>query len=1323
MLQHAPLFFVYRTMRKPLAIRHTIVCYFLLACGYLASAQDMVVSEYLNFPGPSAAKEWTEIVVVKDNLNVVGWTIHDHSDFDPRQGPVFQDIPLFQHLRAGTIIVIDHRKDVPPQQLDTTADDGFLLITQLDSRFFSLGGNGIDVSQPGELIIIRDQDGNAVHALGHFNSKTLIPSQYTDLTCPKTAYDAPSQLSNNHSNRVTGRTIAAYCAGIGTDSTSYGPQITTAPPEDPGTGPSKGLPNLIDNPKRLAKLKNTNQLFWRELREPKWSAAPTVTVDASNPTMNRLTWTPLTDDYPSDRTTGYIILRDTNNFAAATFPDIHDGTNYKVSDAIGSATVVAIQNTADGTEFADKDAPCGTTFVYRVYGFRYGADLFMSQTADTTARGRQYTERSFAQSKKVSKPKPPTPTIYATRTVICQGDTTTLWTTATTNIETYTWLRNGVPLEIGFTVSGQVKQPGTYQLVVTAPGGCKEVSNTIEILPLPAPTVTISPLGVQTICAGDTVILTVHTPAPEYELLNNGLVVRTQKSPRFALTTSGTYAVRIKTGTLCDGVSETVVVKIPDVRFHFEPGAVHFGKLGGCETSKQSTVDIVNDGTEKLILAAISMPTGFALVSPSPGFTLESGKRLSITLLFSPSVAGVTSGNATFVATPCDVPVTVTLTGEQTQTSASLDKADVDFGVYTTCPGTVVNDSMSFEITNSGSSQIVVTPPIVTPPFYTTFSSKTLLPGSSVPITIRYIPLGADLNRSVTQSIAFPFTGTPCSDTLRATLRAASYHPVVSVPSDTINVGSFLGCTGTLDGAVAIVNSGAIPFTVSSAVGANTTYSGLPITVPPGQTRSVQFVYSLSGAPGMYSEIDTLYTAPCNGKIPVTIQGSLQQPTYALSEGQVTFDTVLLCEPDPTRYDTVTLTQQWPLGGAQIRSATIASPFGASLLPGTPIVDSILIPISFEPVASGTFTDTLLIELEPCGTMVKLPVIGVALHASRSTIINNADFGTLGAGTSSDRRLVVENTGDTPILLNKLVNVVIPWSVVTELPALPTLLQPADSAVVILRYTYSGADRADTLLIASTSSSGNCSDSIPMVLTGATESAPDTLEKITGVTLVLPSNLTFKPGDVATIPVALLSDQPLIGKGLTAFSSTILYNPTVLKITGVAARSNSVASASVVEVSPGVAEMQVLSATELTEAEPIVDLQGTVYLGNARQTMLDIDTVESPQAEIEAQDGSLQVVGDCAINTQIVELGEPPSIVVGERGLGAQTVNLTTLTNQETHLVVTAVSGITVLDVTTTLRPGRHTLHIDTSAWPTGWYGIMMQHGIFIGSASFVITR
>ncbi len=1313
-------------------LRLVIFCCTVVTCATIATSQAVVVSEFLNYPNFQAANEWTELLVIDDNVNIVGWTVHDHGGdvTSVTNGPIFADIPLWRHLRAGTIIVIDHRLTAPPATVDTLPADGYIQFEQHDTRIVQLSGGDIDVNQTGELIVIEDDEGNHVHGLSILTrSGSNSNPIWLATPAPKVLHelDGYPGVNNAHSVRVSGRSLAAYAAGPGQDSTSLGPGVPL-PPDQPGIGPSKGLPNRIDNTQRLAgRSRNLNQLFWRELREPKWTQSPSISLVDIRFDRHTISWTPLVDPYPDDRVTGYLILRDTNGFVGFPSDGVRDGRMLTAGTQIGSATVLATQPTLSGTSYTDTDVKCGTNYTYRVYGYRFGADdvLSSAETHDTTARGRQYNE-VYAQSTTINKPFVAKPKIFASRSEICPGDTVTLWTDATSGIDLYEWTHNGAPIPIPGTITVVVNQVGQYRLKVTGASGCSAESDPLVINPLPAPSVLVAPLGTQSLCSGDTLWFTVQTPAASYEILRNGNIVSTQTSNRYPITTSGRYSVRIKSGGGCDGVSEELNVVEPDVRYHFEPPSVDFGELGACDPSATATIDLVNDGTRAITLGTITMPAGFAIEFPAPGFVVGPGLRQQVRLRFSPSGTGTITGSAVFEAQPCDVRVNLSLRGERNVAVASLDKAEVDFGSYTACPSTVINDTATFRVTNSGMTAITVTPPIVQPPFYISFSAVTIQPGQSVPITVRFIPLATELNMSHSQTISFPFTSASCTDTLQATLRAATYQPSLTIIRDTIDAGVKVGCTVQFTGVLTVTNTGKVSATITgSTIPEQATVVGIPVSIPPGETRTITYSFVRSGESTTNVFGDTLAIDPCDISLPFWTRIQHKRPEFTASPSLVNLGTIRLCSQVKESQDNVRIrSSEMPVRDT-IASVYAQAPFRCALTPGTIFTDSVVANITFAPTASGVFDDSVVIVLKNCGDRISIPVSGIAVNVARTSSMDNPDFGVLAPAGSADRRFVVVNTGSDSLIVLPIEGVTPPWSIVREVPLLPATIAPSDSAVVELRYSYTTPGRTDTITISS-STQGPCSDTYRVNLTGATSREPDTVGKITGLVLTMPQNTTAIPGSTVSLPIGLTSPQPLSGKGLRSLEATIGYNPTVLKVLEVIAVNPAISTTSVSETAPGQAVLTVTSATEITETAELVRLSGSTFVGNARSTILDVDTVVSAEATITGQDGELILVGDCAINTQIVETGTPPAIrIVGRQPCedGVVQLDIVTLTDDVVELRVADVQGQVWFERHLRLPPGNHAISIDVRTWPSGWFQAAMHHGLFSGAAPFMLTH
>ncbi len=1287
-----------------------------LVVGHM-SAQDVVISEYFN--DVSQATEWTEILVVKDNMDLRGYIVTDNrGEADQRQsGPQFLNISKWAHVRSGTIIVIRHGTLAEVRNTDSLEADGYLELSQFDTRYFRIvnvdgaaGSSGMNINQDRDFVQILKPDTTHCHGLAH----TRSPATTWDATGPpKVAYDT-SSLGSNRAVWVSGSSLAAYGMGLGSDSVGIGLNF------------SPGFPNALDNNKLRAGLIAKNHWYWRQLREPEWTtSAPTITVQQQVSDRHVISWTPLIDEWTADGTTGYLILRDTLNFTQFPADGISDGDLYTVGQKIGTATIIAVQTTAQGTTYTDASGVnCGVNYTYRVYGYRFAADdkLTLAATLDTTARGRQYNERIFAQSAELLKPNPSTPKVYAARNAICPGDTVSIWTDPVANV-TYQWFLNGSILVGATTARVVVNQPGSYNVRIVAPGGCFAESDFVIINGLPAAEVKTSPAGLQKICVGDTLVITAETSSSAYEWLLNGTPIPGQTGRTLRATAPGDYIVRVASPQGCPGVSQVVTVQYYDVRYRVEPTTLDLGQLGACETSASGTVTLFNDGKEPITISSISMPPNFALSSPAPGFTLAPGASQVVRILYSPSGTGVSTGTVRFTALPCSVSVNLQVRGERTVALASLDRAGVDFGVYTACPNSDIRPDSAFRITNEGTSVITVRAPLLSPPFYllTAFLQRDLQPGESFDIRVQYRPLGADLNRGVSQEMAFPFTSTDCRDTLRATLQGASYLPTLQAAELLVNVGSVLSCVGFADTVITIANTSPVAAQLDGNASPFVKIDGTPITVSGGASVSVRVTVTPPPTPGPFSILDTLIGSPCDIRIPIRYSGRFVEPTFSAAPSVADAGTVDLCSGEDSSTTVVTLYATSGIGlRSPITSVSVNAPFSSDLRPGVSIVDSLKVNVTYRPTQPGLNVDTLRVTFGPCDDTITVILRGEATLGAFAHETSGLPLPVITNGQTADHEHRIINTGGSPITVEPVTGVAAPFSILSEVPPLPAVLAPGDTATIRIRYSYAGPDRTDVISV-SIGVPGPCGDTVVTSVTGRT--APDTVEILTGLTLSVPENVTTVLGTQASIPVFLTSTTPLLGKGLAQFTSTIRYDASVFKPESTTAPTQGI-QATIIEDRPGVATLNVTSATEIVEnaATPLLRISGPTFLGSSRTTPIFVDTVISARAMIDGDDGSLILSVECAVETQVIARGLPPSMIVKEVHDGTVVVEITTLTDDAVMLSIHTIRGEISAMNELRVSPGRHVVTMRLPD-PSGVMFVSMQHGRYRHTSAVMSIR
>ena len=354
-----------------------------LPSGTLATDSTVLISSYFNAADPR--DEWTELLVVADNVDMRNWSLQDNNSAQSTfQPPIsFNNIALWNNMRAGTIIMIWHRQlgtagNIHPSDIIKT--DGYIEVSANDVTCFNGGafgtsplyaGNTLNIAAAGDLLQLLNASGAYVHALGH---KTAYGTSWPTLSTPKL---------NHKASLVDGEAVLVCPGNIADEYGFLAPQDGTVYTAKSSTDISFGLPNCT-----ATSAANSN--YWRLVRQPRWqNPVLTGTVNPGN-TQVTLNWNSAEDLFSTDGLQGYMILKNSTN----SFGTPADGHTYAIGDNIGGAGVLAIISSSQVLSYSDNTTvPCSGGYYYRVYAFRYVAD---PQGNDfNTARGRAYNETSF----------------------------------------------------------------------------------------------------------------------------------------------------------------------------------------------------------------------------------------------------------------------------------------------------------------------------------------------------------------------------------------------------------------------------------------------------------------------------------------------------------------------------------------------------------------------------------------------------------------------------------------------------------------------------------------------------------------------------------------------------------------------------------------------------------------------------------------------------------------------------------------------------------------------------------------------------------------
>ena len=435
--------------------------------------QSAIISSYYN--AIDVRDEWTEILVIQDDLDMRNWTIRDNNQTQTnwQQAVTFSTTnPLWQHLRSGTIIMLWHRKTsstgVTHWEKDVIKMDGYIELSIDDGAYFFGGNFGSSplyngpsmniydgVSGGGDIIQLRNSSTANVHALGN---RISVGTDFTGIT-------GGSKL--NHSEDLLPAEALFVCPGNDQVSLGNPTQIgTTYTAKAASPNITFGLPNTTST------WPTQNSDYWRRVRQPIWSnPGLTATPNAAH-TQVTLSWNTIIDPFVSDGTLGYIILRNTTGIF--TPPD--DGTSYTPGSACYSATVIAnITSTSSATlTYTDNfTTGCGNSAYYRMFAYRYKFDDLNGNTYNV-ARGRQYDEDDVAHAEIVFASLPVAFALTGD-TSLCSGSPGVLLglsgSETTVNYQLYIngsavgapVPGSGIPIDFGLQTA-----PGVYTVVATS---------------------------------------------------------------------------------------------------------------------------------------------------------------------------------------------------------------------------------------------------------------------------------------------------------------------------------------------------------------------------------------------------------------------------------------------------------------------------------------------------------------------------------------------------------------------------------------------------------------------------------------------------------------------------------------------------------------------------------------------------------------------------------------------------------------------------------------------------------------------------------------
>lgn len=427
------------------------------------------------------------------------------------------------------------------------------------------------------------------------------------------------------------------------------------------------------------------------------------------------------------------------------------------------------------------------------------------------------------------------------------------------------------------------------------------------------------------------------------------------------------------------------------------------------------------------------------------------------------------------------------------------------------------------------------------------------------------------------------------------------------------------------------------PFVLSAPI-------AYPQEIAPGESFSQNVTFTPPAIGDYTAELWYIIDSPCPDTIRVQLKGKGIQSNVLVQPSALNFGTKYVCQDDSTLIVTI---KNIGLAPFQLQGVTIDGTDKVAFE-----VKSAPTPLPV-PVPSGTI-DTVVIHFTPSlasgdgllhATLHVLtddttnPDVTIDLVGERRrqllTTPSNLDFGSVEVGESDTLVVTLDNRTADALTISSL-SIDPPFEILDQIA--PVTIGPIpDSIRIRVRFTPTDSTQVTLPLVLAETSP--CPDTTRLMVTGHGKITPVGIADI-----VIPLDVTGKPGETIAIPIILEKTQALDQTGSTTFIAKIRFNGTMLIPLGARSKGEKFRKGA---VTGGIATGQMLDTitvgpdkivTVQIENTPIPlqpdtlgYLDAFVLLGNAVSTPLAIDTLYWTQGTVRGtkRDGVFTLNGYC----------------------------------------------------------------------------------------------
>ena len=1277
--------------------------------------QSVVISEYYN--SNLVRNEWTELLVIEDNINLTGWTLRDNSGSTGtpdswRGGVRFRNHPLWRNIRKGTIIVINHRRNLIYNN-DFDKSDGYIEVDAENTEYFEKRCfdcdtasdwiyRALSIAQTSDIIQLLDNQERHIHALAHI--PVAPKGDYIGINGPKACLNGSMQ--NNSSLRIVpGLSLPAYNSGYGNTEL-----------EESTINITKGKPNYSVN------YQNENQLFWRKLRQPEWSSPNLFVQIFSN--QNYIEWNPMIDPYSDDNLSGYLIARAPLE-ALNSFQNPEDGKIYSVGDSLGSAVVIGVIENSNIINFYDNFSQrCGTGYIYKVYAFRFRKDYLGEDTNPFFSRGRNYNETDFAQGLSI-KNFPDKIKFKINKWEICKGDSINLNISIPYNYKELLWFRNDIIIDNSGKSDIIIKDDGDYFCKIINEFGCEVYSDTFQLITKPLPNNSIFVNGNLLLkdtvifkCKSEQLSLTVMEEN-EIEWYHNGNLVTTNISSLNA-NEQGTYFATLRNK---DGCSiKTYNVEIINLSDYFEiiPKEIEFTFLPG-ENYQDKIISIKN--LSKNILNIISITASpEILITPDPPLQIASEEVKELTLRLQPKQRSESTSKVIF-SSLCGFDDTLLIKVKFKDSTLYLSKSLVDCGTLIAC----YKQSLKgvFQIYNSTNIDAIIYEPFVEAPFgyHSLVFPFVLKANSRVDMGFNFYPQTVGKFRS---KMIIPYNINNKLDTLFVDLVGENLLPEVEISPDYFELPLMLDCDSSSEAVISITNHSRFEvYPKLKYLDSHITISNLPDKLLPNESK--ELIVKVNAK----YEIDTLLPIdfiinPCEITYRVNLKAKKKNISINFEQDTIDFGRVVFCG-DPIYLNKImklTINNSDSSRKFSLKFINTNGNYKSNLYYGKEISEDEEIIVVFNPVVDGNFTGYMKFLLEPCNIEKYIYLKGQRVSPQLQISEKLLDFGKVQINSISYRKLKLSNNGEVEIEIDKINKPEKPFSFNNFNINFPITIQPNSELTIEFAYstTFMGlfTNQIELEIIEP------CQWIETVALSG---------ESFIGDTLrfrMFVPHLKAKAGDDISIPIYInIANQSGIQSlSVNNIKFDICYNPTMFKprkvSIGNAIDTVQVESIELKEDIIGRSSIDIYLKDELKITDGVlVYLSGKALSGDSIKTKLKPERIHFSSNRLfdySIEEGELEIEGNCNPEKRLIDLTKKTVFEIIEISGNNISFLVDIISNDQTKFAIFNNLGCELVKFSEDI--GKYSIiNIDIQNFSSGIYYAVLINGNIIKQLSFLVIK